>query len=131
MQEMESTSSVPHLAFLAGAWQETERTFPVRNTATGKIIVQVADCGLKEAKQAADAVARSFENWKNRTAYERAEILYHWYQLMLVHEESLAHLMAVEMGKPIREARAEVRYPAGLVSRYAEKEERTFGEMVP
>src|SRR5260370_31724725 len=116
MQEMESTSSVPNLGFLAGAWQETERTFPVRNTATGKIIVQVADCGPKEAKQAADAVARSFENWKNRTAYERAEILYHWYQLMLAHEESLAHLMAVEKGKPIPEARAEGPSPTGFAS---------------
>ena len=128
---MERVVQTPRRAFLAGSWQETIHTFPVSNPATGDIITQVADCGPAEAKQAADVAVKLFEAWKNRTVYERADILHRWYHLMLTHEEELGRLMTIEMGKPIREACGEVRYAAGFVSWYAEEAKRLPGEIVP
>ena len=93
---MERVVQTPRRAFLAGSWQETIHTFPVSNPATGDIITQVADCGPAEAKQAADVAVKLFEAWKNRTVYERADILHRWYHLMLTHEEELVDTYAPE-----------------------------------
>src|SRR2546430_6660012 len=101
---MERVVQTPRRAFLAGSWQATTHTFPVFNPATGDIVAQVADCGPTEAKQAVDVAVSLFDAWKNRTAYERADILQRWYHLILTHEEELGRLMTSEMGKPIREA---------------------------
>lgn len=124
-------SRIPCMAFLDGIWQMTGRTFPIHNPATGAVVAQVADCGPAEAHRAVEAAVESFALWKAYTAYERANVLRRWYELVLEHEEALARLMATEMGKPIREARGEVRYAAGFILWYAEEATRITGEILP
>ncbi|KGQ22501.1 NAD-dependent succinate-semialdehyde dehydrogenase [Thermus filiformis] len=121
----------PTDAFIAGRWRPLSRRFPVVSPATGEAVAEVADCGEAEAREALEEAVRAQKAWAQATAYERAGVLRRWFELILAHEEPLARLMALEMGKPLKEGRGEVRYAAGFVEWYAEEAKRVYGETVP
>ncbi|MEZ0320972.1 MAG: NAD-dependent succinate-semialdehyde dehydrogenase [Thermus sp.] len=121
----------PKEAFLGGRWRSLPRRFPVVSPATGEVVAEVADCGEREAQEALEAAVAAFPGWSGATAYERAKVLRRWYELILEHQEPLARLMALEMGKPLKEGRGEVAYAAGFVEWYAEEAKRIYGETVP
>ncbi len=121
----------PTKALIGGDWVATGSTFPVINPYTGAVLAQVADCGEAEAWRAADASVAAFGRWRKTTAYERAAILRRWNDLVLANQDQLARLMALEMGKPIVEARGEVRYTASFIEFYAEEAKRVYGETIP
>src|SRR5258708_24417038 len=110
--------------FLPTALQEqfqasSGRVFSVTNPATGDSIVSIADCGAAEAQSMANAAVEGFSLWKNVTSFERSAIMRRWYNLMVEHESEMARLMSMEMGKPVTEARGEVRYAAGVIEWYS------------
>ncbi|BDB11463.1 hypothetical protein TthTMY_12020 [Thermus thermophilus] len=121
----------PTEALIGGAWRRLERRFPVVSPATGEVLAEVADCGEAEAREALEEAVLAFPAWGRATAYERAQVLRRWYEGILEHKEPLARLMALEMGKPLKEGRAEVAYAAGFVEWYAEEAKRVYGETVP
>ncbi|MEJ2667802.1 MAG: NAD-dependent succinate-semialdehyde dehydrogenase [Deinococcales bacterium] len=127
---MESLHDVQR-RFLADTWHEAGSVFTVKSPATGEVLAEVADCGAVEAGLAADAAWRAFESWRAVSAFERSEVLFRWFELMMANEERLARSMSREMGKPIREARGEVAYAAGFVRWYAEEAKRVYGETFP
>lgn len=106
-------------------------TFAVTNPATGAVLDTVRDAGPADARAAIDRAVDAFAAWKARTAFERAQILQAWRGLMIRDEEPIARLMTQEMGKPIAEARGEVRYAAGFVEWFAEEGKRAYGEIIP
>ena len=77
-------------------------------------------------KTVADAAVVAFASWKQTTAYERAALLGQWNHLVLQHVDELARLIATEMGKPVAEARGEVRYAASFIEWYAEEAKRSL-----
>jgi len=84
-----------------------------------------------EARLVIDRAVAAFEAWRKTTAYERATILRRWHDLILAHVDELARLIATEMGKPVTEARGEVRYAASFVEWFAEEAKRAYGETIP
>jgi succinate-semialdehyde dehydrogenase / glutarate-semialdehyde dehydrogenase len=116
---------------VGGAWVEGRATFAVRNPATGALIAEVADLGPEEADRAVRAAADASDAWAVRTADERGAILRRWHDLLLAHEEDLARLMTSEQGKPLDEARGEVRYGASFLAWFAEEGRRAYGEVIP
>lgn len=117
--------------FYTDGWQQAKGTYRITSPATGKHLAEVADCGPDEAAQAASVAWRAFESWRAKTAFERAEVLMRWHDLMLANREDLAQTMSREMGKPIKEARGEIAYAAGFVRWYAEEAKRVHGELFP
>src|SRR5450432_124222 len=128
---MTDRPSWPREAFVAGEWRSTARTFPVRNPATGETLAQVSDCGTDEAQRALEAAVEAFPAWKATAGAERGRILRRWNDLMLQEAEPIARTMSLEMGKPIRESRGEVKYAASFVEYYADAARRIGGEMLP
>lgn len=106
-------------------------TFAVMNPATGSEVDTVRDATPSDARVAIDRAVDAFAAWRARTAFERAQVLQTWRGLMIRDEESIARLMTQEMGKPIAEARGEVRYAAGFVEWFAEEGKRAYGEIIP
>ncbi|HEX7021328.1 MAG TPA: NAD-dependent succinate-semialdehyde dehydrogenase [Trueperaceae bacterium] len=104
------------------------RTFEVRSPATGEVIGAIADHSAGDAARIAEMATQAFETWKRTTPFERSEILLRWCELILQNQEGLAGIMTQEMGKPIREARGEVKYAADFVKWYAEEAKRIHGE---
>jgi succinate-semialdehyde dehydrogenase/glutarate-semialdehyde dehydrogenase len=130
MQSQSILSFLPH-AVQQRIHTNTGRTFDVINPANGEVVAQVADQGDGEAHAIADAAVAGFEQWKTATAYERSAVLRRWFNLMTQHEQDIARLMSLEMGKPITEAKGEVRYAAGFVEWYAEEARRVYGDTMP
>ncbi|MGQ7743917.1 NAD-dependent succinate-semialdehyde dehydrogenase [Pectobacterium brasiliense] len=117
--------------FAAGKWQQSGATFEVVNPATGESIANVAKAGKKETQAAIDAAYAAFPAWKRKTAKERSEILYLWYELILENKRYLAELMTAEQGKPVEEAEGEVIYAANFIQWFAEQGKRANGEIIP
>jgi succinate-semialdehyde dehydrogenase/glutarate-semialdehyde dehydrogenase len=117
--------------YLTDTWRDADASYPLRGPSSDEVLAEVADCGPDEARQAADAAWDAFTRWRATTAFERAEALRRWHDLLLENRELLASTMTREMGKPIREARGEVAYAAGFVRWYAEEGIRAYGEVFP
>src|ERR1700733_7129006 len=105
--------------------------FSVMSPATGQQVGEVLDAGPDEARRCADAAVAAFPSWRASTAYERAAILRRWNDLVLAQANELGQIIAQEMGKPVSEARGEVRYAASFIEWYAEEAKRVYGETLP
>lgn len=62
---------------------------------------------------------------------ERSQKLRNWYNLIVQHEGELAELLTTEQGKPLFEAKGEVRYAASYVEWFAEEAKRIYGDIIP
>jgi succinate-semialdehyde dehydrogenase/glutarate-semialdehyde dehydrogenase len=119
--------------YLDGAWKEAAsgRTFDVTDPATGAVIGTVADADARDAVDAVAAAETAFASWSKQTAYQRADVLLNAHRLMLERAEDLAQLMTREQGKPIRMARAEVKYGSDFLLWFAEEAKRVYGQTIP
>lgn len=121
----------PDACLIGGAWIANGPSFPVRNPADDRLIATVPDLGADGARAAIAAAATAFPGWAAHSATERAEILHRFCGLILEHEEPLAALLTQEQGKPLAEAREEIRYAASFVHWFAEEGKRAYGEVIP
>jgi succinate-semialdehyde dehydrogenase / glutarate-semialdehyde dehydrogenase len=120
-------------AYINGHWEPAASgsAFPVTNPATGDVLAQVADCGPAETQRAIAAAEAALPGWRAKTAAQRGAMLQRWNDLILEHAEDLALLMTLEQGKPLAEARGEVRYGASFIEWFAEEGRRVYGDIIP
>ncbi len=119
-------------AYINGAFVDGDSgTFKVTNPFDGAVIADVADCTPAQAEQAIQAAAEGFKVWSKYTAGKRSRILRKWYELQLKHAEDLARLLTTEQGKPVAEAKGEIRYGASFVEWFAEEAKRIYGDTIP
>ena len=95
------------------------------------MIAQVAKAGKKETQEAINAASKAFPAWREKTAKERATLLYRWFELINENKSWLARLMTLEQGKPLKEAEGEVDYAASFIQWFAEQAKRANGEIIP
>jgi succinate-semialdehyde dehydrogenase / glutarate-semialdehyde dehydrogenase len=114
-----------------GIWKTLDTTFDVVNPATGDVIAKVAKAGKQETEAVIAAASKAFPLWRAKTAKERSEILYRWYQLIIDNKTWLGRLMTAEQGKPLKEAEGEVEYAASFIQWFAEQAKRANGEIIP
>lgn len=118
-------------AFIDGQWVQAAQTAVVTDPATGQVIARVAQLDAQTTKRAVDAAERAFGPWQRTLARERSDMLLRLYDLVHAHVDDLAYLMTREQGKPLTEARGEVRYAAGFIRWFAEEALRVYGETIP
>ena len=117
--------------FINGTWRKANHQFEVTNPADGTLISQVADGGRDAATEAIDAAATAQPSWGKTTAYERSQILYRAYEIMLERKDDLARTMTLEQGKPLKAALTEVQYGADFLLWFAEEAKRVYGQTIP
>lgn len=118
-------------AYLNGSWKACASTFVVVNPANGRVIVEVADAGAEETEAAVSAAEKAFPAWRARTAKERSDLLRKWYDLVMENVDDLAIILTTEQGKPLEEAKAEIRYGASFIEWFAEEARRSYGDVIP
>lgn len=130
---IKNTSLLKNQAYINGEWQDAidKSTFVVENPFNNEVIAKVANCGAKETENAIAIAEKAFESWKQETAGKRSRILRKWYDLILENVDDLAHILTVEQGKPIAEAKGEILYGASFVEWFAEEAKRTYGDTIP
>ncbi|MGC4009146.1 MAG: NAD-dependent succinate-semialdehyde dehydrogenase [Pseudomonas sp.] len=117
--------------YIDGQWVNGGATYPVRNPATGALIVDVARGGTEETNAAIAAAERALPAWRALTAKERSARIRRWGELMLQRQDDLARLLSTEQGKPLAEAKGEVAYAASFLEWFAEEAKRVYGDVIP
>jgi succinate-semialdehyde dehydrogenase / glutarate-semialdehyde dehydrogenase len=93
--------------------------FTAINPVTGKEIHHYEPVDDAQLTDVIEKSAAAFAAWRTTGFDERAALLNRVAELMDRDEDRLARLMTVEMGKPIREARGEVKKSAWCARHYA------------
>jgi succinate-semialdehyde dehydrogenase/glutarate-semialdehyde dehydrogenase len=119
--------------FIDGAWStgDGKRSGAVLNPATGEEIGRVPFASLDDIDRALAAAERGFEAWKKVLPQERAKVIRKIATLLREQTDAIAHIMTLEQGKPIAEARTEVGATAELFEWLAEESRRIYGRLVP
>jgi succinate-semialdehyde dehydrogenase/glutarate-semialdehyde dehydrogenase len=94
------------------------------NPVDGSVIREYAETPPAQAAEILTAAARAFEPWRRTTFAERARLLRRAGALLRERRDELARLMALEMGKPLAQGRAEADKCASVCGYYAEHAER-------
>ena len=122
----------PHPIFLAGRWVESPDPLVVANPADPSTpagsTFHATEAQYEEAVQAAVA---AFEVTRRLPAYERGRILREISAGLKARREELGRLIALEAGKPIRDALIEVDRASLTFRLGAEEAERMTGELIP
>lgn len=133
MQTLKEPGLFRQQALIDGQWTAAASgtTIDVIDPATQSVIGTVPDMGTDETRAAIAAAAAAYAPWKKKTHAERAALLEAWHALMLQHIEDLALILTTEQGKPLDEARGEIRYGASFVKWFAEEARRIEGHTIP
>ncbi len=133
MQTLKEPGLFRQHALIGGQWTPAAsgNTIDVIDPATQSAIGTVPDMGTAETRAAIDAASAAYAPWKKKTHAERAALLEAWHALMLEHIDDLALILTTEQGKPLDEARGEIRYGASFVKWFAEEARRIEGHTIP
>jgi succinate-semialdehyde dehydrogenase / glutarate-semialdehyde dehydrogenase len=113
-EEKSVVETVPSQLLIGGEWRDATggETLAVEDPATGETIAEIADGTPEDAKAALDAAVEAQAEWGASAANDRSEILYRVFEALNDKADELALLMTLEMGKSIKESKAEIAYSA-------------------
>ena len=119
--------------FIGGAYVEFPKRERLRiaNPATGDVVDTVPRVGPDEVDAAVQAAYKAFPAWRETPAAKRGELLAAAAGGVLQHVEELALLLTSEQGKPLREARLEIRRFVHTLEYYAGLAKNLRGGYVP
>src|SRR2546421_4716623 len=126
--EQQILDQVPKQLYIGGEWRNGAKgTLSVEDPATGEPLCDVADASTDDAKAALDAAVAAGPDFAATAPRERGEILRRAFDAIIEREEELALLMTLEMGKPLKESKAEIVYGAEFLRWYSEQAVRIDG----
>ncbi|MEO9231396.1 MAG: NAD-dependent succinate-semialdehyde dehydrogenase [Devosia sp.] len=103
----------------------------VTNPATATTLGQLPVASIEDIDRAAEASVRGFQEWKSRTALERARILSAAAVVIRQKAAEISSLVTAEQGKTLKEAAGEVAGAADAIQWLAEEGKRVYGRTVP
>ena len=122
----------PHPIFLAGRWVESPDPLVVANPADPSTPAgSTYHATEAQYEEAVEAAVAAFEVTRKLPAYERGRILREISAGLKARREELGRLIALEAGKPIRDALVEVDRATLTFRLGAEEAERMTGELIP
>ncbi|MBO8141284.1 MAG: aldehyde dehydrogenase family protein [Firmicutes bacterium] len=107
------------------------QTFPTINPANGAELASVARAREADVDRAVDAARRASDRWSRVAPAERSRILSRIASAVLEAEEELALLETLDTGKPLSQARSDVRVCARYFEYYAGAADKIFGSTIP
>jgi succinate-semialdehyde dehydrogenase/glutarate-semialdehyde dehydrogenase len=128
-REAEVLDSVPTQLLIGGEWRDASGggRLPVEDPATGETLVEVADAQPDDALAALAAAADAQADWAAHPPRERGEILRRAFETLVERSDDLALLMTLEMGKAVKESKAEIVYAAEFLRWFSEQAPRIDG----
>jgi succinate-semialdehyde dehydrogenase / glutarate-semialdehyde dehydrogenase len=127
-EEQRVLDQVPRQLFIGGRWRDGSKgTLSVEDPATGESLCQVADASADDAMAALDAAVETGGDWANHPPRGRGEILGRAFEAIVARTDELALLMTLEMGKPLKESKAEIAYGAEFLRWFSEQAVRIDG----
>ncbi|MBI1749056.1 MAG: aldehyde dehydrogenase family protein [Acidobacteria bacterium] len=116
---------------LDGRWLAEGELFDIRAPHDGSVVGTAHRATRAHLDAAIGAAAKAFDATRKMPAYERQRILQAIAAGATARREELARVLALEAGKPIRAARAEVDRAIFTFGLAAEESTRIYGEWLP
>jgi acyl-CoA reductase-like NAD-dependent aldehyde dehydrogenase len=117
--------------FIDGHWVDGGPTAEIKSPYDGSRVGVVTLAGPQQIEQAIDSSVRAFKATKRSPAFARKNVLRSISAKIAERREQFARIMALEAGKPIKTARAEVDRAIFTFSVAAEEAGRIGGEFLP
>lgn len=121
--------------FINNEWRtcDSNETLPVLAPATGEVIGAIAAGNARDIDTAVAAARYAFEEgaWGRLTATERGRLIMRLARLVEDNSDELAKLEAMDTGKPMKQARADVTAVARYFEFYGTAADKVRGETVP
>ncbi len=124
----------PSKCLIGGEWVAPTggRTLPLLDPSTGAQIGEIARGGKDDIDAAVGAARKAFEGaWGRTPAAERGRILLKLRDLVLERVEDLARIEAMDVGKPLKQARADAVALARYCEFYGGAADKLHGETIP
>ena len=124
----------PSLCLIGGAWVPplSGQTLQLTNPSTGADLARIAggqEADIDAAVAAAQAALAG--DWGRMTALERGRILTRIGQIVLARADDLARLEAMDVGKPLTQARADAVALARYMEFYGGAADKVPGQTIP
>jgi succinate-semialdehyde dehydrogenase/glutarate-semialdehyde dehydrogenase len=121
-----------HDMYIDGRWTPASdgSTYEVLNPATEEVIATAPLATSSDIESALAAAQRGWETWRSTSQWDRCECLRAAAAYLRDHEEEFAVVLTREQGKPLREARAELRSTCQQFEWFADEARRIHGEVV-
>ena len=124
----------PELKMLiAGDWTNgsSGKTEKVICPADGSILGHLPHASPADLDAALESSLEGFNVWRKMTPHSRQDILEKAARLLEDRFEDISSNLTQEMGKPIAEARVEMRVAIDLLKWYGEEGKRLYGRIIP
>lgn len=116
---------------IGGKWKTSGTNLDVKSPYDGHVVGRAHLAGPELIEEALASATEAFSALKRMSAWRRSEIILKTAEGIMKREEELARTITLESGKPIRDARGEVRRAAMTFQLAAEEARRLGGEVVP
>ncbi len=119
--------------FVGSGWKlgEGRDLFPVVDPARGETIAEVPLATPADLDEALATADRMFGVWRSTPPEQRAAVLRKTAALLRERADAIAHVLTLEQGKVLAEARAEVVSSAAFFDWCAEEATRIYGRLLP
>jgi len=124
----------PTRCFIGGEWVKPngQQTLPLENPSTGETIAEIARGHADDIDHAVTAARAALDGeWGRMPAAERGRILSRIGQKVLERVDDLARLEALDVGKPLKQARADALALARYLEFYGGAADKIMGETIP
>jgi len=123
-------------AFINGARTaaQSRQTFDCISPVDGRLLTQVARCTEADVNAAVAAARAAFEDkrWCGMPPAARKRVMIKFADQLLIHADELALMETLDMGKPIKYARAvDVNSAANCIRWYGEAVDKIYDEIAP
>lgn len=102
----------------------------IHNPANQDPVAEVCVGSRQDAALALQAASAAFPAWSGMPSQKRAEILHAAADLVRLRLDQIARFITLEQGKPLKNAKGEVRSAADAIDYFAEEGKRNFGEWI-
>lgn len=126
-----SAADLNAMDLIGGKWVPAATTIPVLNPGDGSEVGVAGRSGAAEAAAAADAAAAAFPTWADQPTRLRADHLLRGATAIAARRQQLGLLLALEAGKRLPEALAEIDLSVEYFRWFAEEVRRPTGEVMP
>ena len=124
----------PTRCFIGGEWvvPNGQQTLPLENPSTGEIIGAIARGTAHDIDLAVLAAQKALDGeWGRMPAAERGRVLTRIGQKVLERVDELARIEAIDVGKPLKQARADALALARYMEFYGGACDKIHGETIP
>ncbi|MEQ8778874.1 MAG: aldehyde dehydrogenase family protein [Roseibium album] len=124
----------PSRCLINGNWVAPAggRHLPLHNPSTGERIGSIARGAAEDVDAAVAAAHVAWQGtWGKTTAVERGRLLFKLRELVLEKVEDLARIEAIDVGKPLKQARADAIALARYLEFYGGAADKLHGDTIP